>query len=472
MINTKNIKEVIQEKKNNSFNTDKKNDKISMEKDNYKIRKNFYNINRKENSNEISRNVSTMNFSSNEKRKSIKLNNKSNKVIKIEKNNLDESNKVKSNKNFFKLDLKEKEAKDDNITKVNQGKENKDELCIFQNFKKEKMNNLLNYKKKEDINSIQKFNLNNNKIYNNIKIKKLSIYKNIKNNIIKNKNEKNINYKNMNNKNDIDNYRMGLKHNEIENANKIISSYSNNMYSINYKINNKHKLKSCDDSIASKVTVLSRNKIILKNNSKTISKLFLLDSGYSELNNSSKNKRNKIIKSNLSHSYKRSNKSNLLNNTKFNNIPIRLTRNISIFRKSPINRNNSCLNFLINYNKIDNNNYFSRTRNNIKIFKSNFLGVSLASSLSQSKSKIKENEKNISIMKSSNFMTKSVDNFNSNRFRINNLKVQRIISPKNKIKGFLNNLNIFNRNIDIRNLNANSQNIIKSTFRKNKKKRN
>ena len=74
LINTKNIKEILQD-----FNRDKKNDKLMVQDDTYyKIRKNFYNINHKENSNEISRNITTMNLSANEKRKNLKLNNKNN----------------------------------------------------------------------------------------------------------------------------------------------------------------------------------------------------------------------------------------------------------------------------------------------------------------------------------------------------------------------------------------------------------
>ena len=458
LINTKNIKEILQD-----FNRDKKNDKLMVQDDTYyKIRKNFYNINHKENSNEISRNITTMNLSANEKRKNLKLNNKNNEVIINEKNNSDKSGSAKINKNFSKLKLYEKEIKDDNL---NQVYENKKELSNHQNLKGDHLNNLNNFIKKKDINSIQKFKLIN-KLYNNIKVKVSSIYKNIPIDIKTSKViEKKFVSKNINNKNVIANNRLDFKHNELKNVNKIISNNSNNIYSANNKLKKNHKIKNNKELISPKDTPLSRNKIILKRNSKTISKLIPLDSGYFEIDSSNKSKTYKIIKSNLNHSYKRYKKNNLLNNNKFNNIPSKLTRNINIFRSNPINKSNSCLNILIN------NNYFSRNKNNIKFFNSNSLGLSLASSLSKSKSKNKENEKNKLIMKFQNFMTRSIDNnYSSNRFRSKNLKVQRNIISKNRIEEILKNSSILNRNIGKSYINANNKNNIKSSFRKNKKK--
>ena len=466
LINTKNIKEILQENKSNNFNRDKKYDKLLVQNDgNNKIRKNFYNINRKKNSNEISGNISLMNLSANDKRKNYMLNNKNNEVIQNEKNKLDKCNEAKINKNFFKLKSDEKEIKNDNI---NQVYSNKKDSSNHQNLKKDHLNNLLNLKKNKDINSVKMFKLNNNKIYNNIKINTFSINKNIPNDIKNNKEiEKKFVSKNMSNKNGIDNN--GL--NEIKNINKIISYNSNSMHSTNYKLKKNHKIKNNKDSLYSKFSSLSRNKIIFKRNSKTTSKLILLDSGYSEIDSSNKNKGNKIIKSNLSQSYNRYNKNKLFNNNKFNNIGSKLTRKINIFRKDSINKNNSCLNILIKNNKINNNNYFSRNRNIIKIFKSNSLGISLASSLSKSKSRNKENKKNKIIIKSTNFMTRSVDNnLSANRFRINNLKVQRNIISKNRIEEILKNSSILNRNIGKSDINVNNKNIIKSSFRKNKKK--
>ena len=457
LINTKNIKEILQD-----FNRDKKNDKLMVQDDTYyKIRKNFYNINHKENSNEISRNITTMNLSANEKRKNIKLNNKNNEVIINEKNNSDKSGSAKINKNFSKLKLYEKEIKDDNL---NQAYANKKELSNHQNLKGDHLNNLNNLIKKKDINSIQKFKLIN-KLYNNLKVKVSSIYKNIPIDIKTSKViEKKFVSKNINNKNVIANNRLDFKHNELKNVNKIISNISNNIYSANNKLKKNHKIKNNKELISPKDTPLSRNKIILKRNSKTISKLIPLDSGYFEIDSSNKSKTYKIIKSNLNHSYKRYNKNNLLNNNKFNNIPSKLTRNINIFRSNPISKSNSCLNILIN------NNYFSRNKNNIKFFNSNSLGLSLASSLSKSKSKNKENEKN-KFMKFGNFMTRSIDNnFSDNRFRGNNLKVQRNIISKNRIEEILKNSSILNRNIGKSYINANNKNNIKSSFRKNKKK--
>ena len=458
LINTKNIKEILQD-----FNRDKKNDKLMVQDDTYyKIRKNFYNINHKENSNEISRNITTMNLSANEKRKNLKLNNKNNEVIINEKNNSDKSGSAKINKNFSKLKLYEKEIKDDNL---NQVYENKKELSNHQNLKGDHLNNLNNFIKKKDINSIQKFKLIN-KLYNNIKVKVSSIYKNIPIDIKTSKViEKKFVSKNINNKNVIANNRLDFKHNELKNVNKIISNNSNNIYSANNKLKKNHKIKNNKELISPKDTPLSRNKIILKRNSKTISKLIPLDSGYFEIDSSNKSKTYKIIKSNLNHSYKRYKKNNLLNNNKFNNIPSKLTRNINIFRSNPISKSNSCLNILIN------NNYFSRNKNNIKFFNSNSLGLSLASSLSKSKSKNKENEKNKLIMKFQNFMTRSIDNnYSSNRFRSKNLKVQRNIISKNRIEEILKNSSILNRNIGKSYINANNKNNIKSSFRKNKKK--
>ena len=458
LINTKNIKEILQD-----FNRDKKNDKLMVQDDTYyKIRKNFYNINHKENSNEISRNITTMNLSANEKRKNLKLNNKNNEVIINEKNNSDKSGSAKINKNFSKLKLYEKEIKDDNL---NQVYENKKELSNHQNLKGDHLNNLNNFIKKKDKNSIQKFKLIN-KLYNNIKVKVSSIYKNIPIDIKTSKViEKKFVSKNINNKNVIANNRLDFKHNELKNVNKIISNNSNNIYSANNKLKKNHKIKNNKELISPKDTPLSRNKIILKRNSKTISKLIPLDSGYFEIDSSNKSKTYKIIKSNLNHSYKRYKKNNLLNNNKFNNIPSKLTRNINIFRSNPISKSNSCLNILIN------NNYFSRNKNNIKFFNSNSLGLSLASSLSKSKSKNKENEKNKLIMKFQNFMTRSIDNnYSSNRFRNKNLKVQRNIVSKNRIEEILKNSSILNRNIGKSYINANNKNSIKSSFRKNKKK--
>ena len=458
LINTKNIKEILQD-----FNRDKKNDKLMVQDDTYyKIRKNFYNINHKENSNEISRNITTMNLSANEKRKNLKLNNKNNEVIINEKNNSDKSGSAKINKNFSKLKLYEKEIKDDNL---NQVYENKKELSNHQNLKGDHLNNLNNFIKKKDINSIQKFKLIN-KLYNNLKVKVSSIYKNIPIDIKTSKViEKKFVSKNINNKNVIANNRLDFKHNELKNVNKIISNNSNNIYSANNKLKKNHKIKNNKELISPKDTPLSRNKIILKRNSKTISKLIPLDSGYFEIDSSNKSKTYKIIKSNLNHSYKRYNKNNLLNNNKFNNIPSKLTRNINIFRSNPISKSNSCLNILIN------NNYFSRNKNNIKFLNSNSLGLSLASSLSKSKSKNKENEKNKLIMKFQNFMTRSIDNnYSSNRFRSKNLKVQRNIISKNRIEEILKNSSILNRNIGKSYINANNKNSIKSSFRKNKKK--
>ena len=458
LINTKNIKEILQD-----FNRDKKDDKLMVQDDTYyKIRKNFYNINHKENSNEISRNITTMNLSANEKRKNIKLNNRNNEVIINEKNNSDKSGSAKINKNFSKLKLYEKEIKDDNL---NQVYANKKELSNHQNLKGDHLNNLNNLIKKKDINSIQKFKLIN-KLYNNLKVKVSSIYKNIPIDIKTSKViEKKFVSKNINNKNVIANNRLDFKHNELKNVNKIISNNSNNIYSANNKLKKNHKIKNNKELISPKDTPLSRNKIILKRNSKTISKLIPLDSGYFEIDSSNKSKTYKIIKSNLNHSYKRYNKNNLLNNNKFNNIPSKLTRNINIFRSNPISKSNSCLNILIN------NNYFSRNKNNIKFFNSNSLGLSLVSSLSKSKSKNKENEKNKLIMKFQNFMTRSIDNnYSSNRFRSKNLKVQRNIISKNRIEGILKNSSILNRNIGKSYINANNKNSIKSSFRKNKKK--
>ena len=458
LINTKNIKEILQD-----FNRDKKDDKLMVQDDTYyKIRKNFYNINHKENSNEISRNITTMNLSANEKRKNLKLNNKNNEVIINEKNNSDKSGSAKINKNFSKLKLYEKEIKDDNL---NQVYANKKELSNHQNLKGDHLNNLNNLIKKKDINSIQKFKLIN-KLYNNLKVKVSSIYKNIPIDIKTSKViEKKFFSKNINNKNVIANNRLDFKHNELKNVNKIISNNSNNIYSANNKLKKNHKIKNNKELISPKDTPLSRNKIILKRNSKTISKLIPLDSGYFEIDSSNKSKTYKIIKSNLNHSYKRYNKNNLSNNNKFNNIPSKLTRNINIFRSNPISKSNSCLNILIN------NNYFSRNKNNIKFFNSNSLGLSLASSLSKSKSKNKENEKNKLIMKFQNFMTRSIDNnYSSNRFRSKNLKVQRNIISKNRIEEILKNSSILNRNIGKSYINANNKNSIKSSFRKNKKK--
>ena len=458
LINTKNIKEILQD-----FNRDKKDDKLMVQDDTYyKIRKNFYNINHKENSNEISRNITTMNLSANEKRKNLKLINKNNEVIINEKNNSDKSGSAKINKNFSKLKLYEKEIKDDNL---NQVYANKKELSNHQNLKGDHLNNLNNFIKKKDINSIQKFKLIN-KLYNNIKVKVSSIYKNIPIDIKTSKViEKKFVSKNINNKNVIANNRLDFKHNELKNVNKIISNNSNNIYSANNKLKKNHKIKNNKELISPKDTPLSRNKIILKRNSKTISKLIPLDSGYFEIDSSNKSKTYKIIKSNLNHSYKRYKKNNLLNNNKFNNIPSKLTRNINIFRSNPISKSNSCLNILIN------NNYFSRNKNNIKFFNSNSLGLSLASSLSKSKSKNKENEKNKLIMKFQNFMTRSIDNnYSSNRFRSKNLKVQRNIISKNRIEEILKNSSILNRNIGKSYINANNKNSIKSSFRKNKKK--
>ena len=458
LINTKNIKEILQD-----FNRDKKNDKLMVQDDTYyKIRKNFYNINHKENSNEISRNITTMNLSANEKRKNLKLINKNNEVIINEKNNSDKSGSAKINKNFSKLKLYEKEIKDDNL---NQVYENKKELSNHQNLKGDHLNNLNNLIKKKDINSIQKFKLIN-KLYNNLKVKVSSIYKNIPIDIKASKViEKKFVSKNINNKNVIANNRLDFKHNELKNVNKIISNNSNNINSANNKLKKNHKIKNNKELISPKDTPLSRNKIILKRNSKTISKLIPLDSGYFEIDSSNKSKTYKIIKSNLNHSYKRYKKNNLLNNNKFNNIPSKLTRNINIFRSNPISKSNSCLNILIN------NNYFSRNKNNIKFFNSNSLGLSLASSLSKSKSKNKENEKNKFIMKFQNFMTRSIDNnYSSNRFRSKNLKVQRNIISKNRIEEILKNSSILNRNIGKSYINANNKNSIKSSFRKNKKK--
>ena len=458
LINTKNIKEILQD-----FNRDKKDDKLMVQDDTYyKIRKNFYNINHKENSNEISRNITTMNLSANEKRKNLKLINKNNEVIINEKNNSDKSGSAKINKNFSKLKLYEKEIKDDNL---NQAYVNKKELSNHQNLKGDNLNNLNNLIKKKDINSIQKFKLIN-KLYNNLKVKVSSIYKNIPIDIKTSKViEKKFFSKNINNKNVIANNRLDFKHNELKNVNKIISNNSNNIYSANNKLKKNHKIKNNKELISPKDTPLSRNKIILKRNSKTISKLIPLDSGYFEIDSSNKSKTYKIIKSNLNHSYKRYNKNNLLNNNKFNNIPSKLTRNINIFRSNPISKSNSCLNILIN------NNYFSRNKNNIKFFNSNSLGLSLASSLSKSKSKNKENEKNKLIMKFQNFMTRSIDNnYSSNRFRSKNLKVQRNIISKNRIEEILKNSSILNRNIGKSYINANNKNSIKSSFRKNKKK--
>ena len=458
LINTKNIKEILQD-----FNRDKKDDKLMVQDDTYyKIRKNFYNINHKENSNEISRNITTMNLSANEKRKNLKLINKNNEVIINEKNNSDKSGSAKINKNFSKLKLYEKEIKDDNL---NQVYANKKELSNHQNLKGDHLNNLNNFIKKKDINSIQKFKLIN-KLYNNLKVKVSSIYKNIPIDIKTSKViEKKFVSKNINNKNVIANNRLDFKHNELKNVNKIISNNSNNIYSTNNKLKKNHKIKNNKELISPKDTPLSRNKIILKRNSKTISKLIPLDSGYFEIDSSNKSKTYKIIKSNLNHSYKRYKKNNLLNNNKFNNIPSKLTRNINIFRSNPISKSNSCLNILIN------NNYFSRNKNNIKFFNSNSLGLSLASSLSKSKSKNKENEKNKLIMKFQNFMTRSIDNnYSSNRFRSKNLKVQRNIISKNRIEEILKNSSILNRNIGKSYINANNKNSIKSSFRKNKKK--
>ena len=458
LINTKNIKEILQD-----FNRDKKDDKLMVQDDTYyKIRKNFYNINHKENSNEISRNITTMNLSANEKRKNLKLINKNNEVIINEKNNSDKSGSAKINKNFSKLKLYEKEIKDDNL---NQVYANKKELSNHQNLKGDHLNNLNNFIKKKDINSIQKFKLIN-KLYNNIKVKVSSIYKNIPIDIKTSKViEKKFVSKNINNKNVIANNRLDFKHNELKNVNKIISNNSNNIYSANNKLKKNHKIKNNKELISPKDTPLSRNKIILKRNSKTISKLIPLDSGYFEIDSSNKSKTYKIIKSNLNHSYKRYNKNNLLNNNKLNIIPSKLTKNINIFRSNPINKSNSCLNILIN------NNYFSRNKNNIKFFNSNSLGLSLASSLSKSKSKNKENEKNKLIMKFQNFMTRSIDNnYSSNRFRSKNLKVQRNIISKNRIEEILKNSSILNRNIGKSYINANNKNSIKSSFRKNKKK--
>ena len=458
LINTKNIKEILQD-----FNRDKKDDKLMVQDDTYyKIRKNFYNINHKENSNEISRNITTMNLSANEKRKNLKLINKNNEVIINEKNNSDKSGSAKINKNFSKLKLYEKEIKDNNL---NQVYANKKELSNHQNLKGDHLNNLNNLIKKKDINSIQKFKLIN-KLYNNLKVKVSSIYKNIPIDIKTSKViEKKFFSKNINNKNVIANNRLDFKHNELKNVNKIISNNSNNIYSANNKLKKNHKIKNNKELISPKDTPLSRNKIILKRNSKTISKLIPLDSGYFEIDSSNKSKTYKIIKSNLNHSYKRYNKNNLLNNNKFNNIPSKLTRNINIFRSNPISKSNSCLNILIN------NNYFSRNKNNIKFFNSNSLGLSLASSLSKSKSKNKENEKNKLIMKFQNFMTRSIDNnYSSNRFRSKNLKVQRNIISKNRIEEILKNSSILNRNIGKSYINANNKNSIKSSFRKNKKK--
>ena len=463
LINTKNIKEILQD-----FNRDKKDDKLLDQNDTCKkIRKNFYNINHKENSNEFSRNISTMNLSANEKRKNQILNNKNNEVIMNEKNNLDECDSTKVNNIYFKLKIDEKRIKDDS---QNQAYVNKKDSFNHQNLKEGNLNNLDNLKKKKDINSIKKFKLNN-KIYNNIKIKESSIYQNILNDIKNSKEiEKKFVSKNINNKNAITNNRL-FKFNELKNTKKIISYNSNNIYSTSNKLKKNHKIKNNKELLSSKFTPLSRNKIILKRNSKTTSKLILLDSGYSEIDSSNKNKTYKIIKSSLSHSYKKCNKNKLLKNNKFNNIPSKLTRNINIFSNNPINKNNSCLSILINNNILDNNNYFSRNKKNLKLFKSNSLGVSLASSLSKSKSKKKESEKNKLIMKFRNFMSRSIDNnYSSNRFRSNNLKVQRNIISRNKIEEILKNSRILNRNIGKSYINANNKNFIKSSFRNNKNK--
>ena len=463
LINTKNINEILHENKRNNFNLHQKNDKLLLQNDSFKIRKNFYNINHKINSNEISRNISTMNLSENEKRKNHILNNKNKEVIKNGKNSSVECDKEKLNNKFD-----EKEVKDDN---PNQVYINKKDSFIHQ-IKKNHLNNLLNIKKKKDINSIKTFKLNNNKINNNIKIKSFPIYKIISNDIKNNKeNEKEFASKKMNNKNGIDKNDLGFKHNKLKNVNKIISYNSNNIYSTSYKLKKNHKIKNSKYSSSSKLTALSRNKIIFKRNSKTTSKLILLDSGYSEIDSSIKNQRNKIIKSNLSHSNKRNKKNRLLNKNEYNVFPSKLTRNINIFRKNSINKNNSCLNILFNNNKLNNNNYFSRNRNNLKIFKNNSLGISLASSLSKSRSKNKENEKNKINMISPNFMTRSADsNFGSEKFKINNLKNQRNIISKNRIEEILKNISILNINIKKSNINVNNKNIIKSSFRNNTKK--
>jgi hypothetical protein len=74
-------------------------------------------------------------------------------------------------------------------------------------------------------------------------------------------------------------------------------------------------------------------------------------------------------------------------------------------------------------------------------------------------------------MKFGNFMTRSIDNnFSDNRFRGNNLKVQRNIISKNRIEEILKNSSILNRNKGKSYINVNNKNIIKSSFRKNKKK--
>jgi predicted transcriptional regulator len=259
LINTKNIKEILQD-----FNKDKKNGKLLKENDAYnKIRKNIYNINCKENSNEISRNISTMNLSANEKRKNHKLNNKNNEVIINEKNNLGECDSAKIKKNVSKLKLDEKEIKDGN---PNQVYINKKDLSNHQNLKEDYLNNLHYLKKQKDINSIKKLKLNN-KIYNNINIKTFSIYKNIPNNIKNNKEiEKKFVSKNINNKNVISNNRLDFKHNEIKNVKKIISYKSNNIYSTSYKLNKNHKNNNNKEILSSKVISFTRNKIILKRN--------------------------------------------------------------------------------------------------------------------------------------------------------------------------------------------------------------
>ena len=495
--NNKNNFDFIEEKK---YNNKEKNDKFLLKDNSYNnlldnIKKNFYNVSKKIKNKEkpikITRNKS--NFE-NFKISSINLtkdihNNDKDIIIKndnlnqSENKDLNESNIKNSNINFneklfFKINNKsnDKKLNEKNIFEIKSRnkKQSKDlDALCFKNFNELKTNK--NYS--NNFIDLLKGNKNIN-IFNNIKIKIIEMNKKIKSNDNNKKNlDKNLDSPKLNNNN-----KKSYKKNEFKKANEklnIINKINiinpNNRNISNFKLinNNKRKFKRSPECLSRKANVLSRNKILFKRNSKTTDKLILLDSANIENNaincSSIQKEKNKLFKSNSSYSKEKQKNFNFINYMKFSIIQ---RKKEDLNKNSPLNKNNNIKNIFNDLTKLKNNINISRNKNNnINFFNSYSIAHSLMQSLSQSRSINKENSNNKKLMRTSSFITKTIDNSKNNP--INNLKIHKNKMTKERIEEIIKNSNkLLDKNLGIndkKNLKIKNKNIFKS-FRKNPKK--
>ena len=488
--NKNNNKEFIIKNKNN-----KKNSNLIKKDDSYSniitdIKKNFYNISKKNKNNEkpvkITRNMSnlenykmsTINITLNKKNNDKNIINKNNNLNKSETKYLNESNTKNSNKNyndknFFKLNNKFKENKNNQINIAHIESRNRQKIKENDLLNNKNFISIKNNKNNNNFNFMKLFKVNKNNIYNNIKINNIEIKKNIKNNINNKNIDINIDSKKLNNI--IKSPKRNESNKKINIISKLNSLNYKNCFHTNFKLNNNnnnHKFKKYIDSLSPKSNALARNKILFKKNSKTTDKLVLLDSIILEnnfLNSSSiRKEKNIIYKSNSNYSKRHNKNINFINNMKLNSDHLRQKKNIKESKNS-LSKNKKNKNILYKFNKLKSNIHISRNqKRNI------FFPHSLGQSLSQSRSINKENSNNQILIRSSSFITKSVDNnINNKKFSINNIKMQKNKITKKRINEIIKNSTILDKNLGISDgkyLYMKNKNMLKS-LKKNSKNR-